>query len=435
MKRAFTIVELVIVIAVIGILAGLVTFAYTGITQSAKEVSIKSDLEGAAGLLERANQRNNGYPSSISEITFTPSPGNTSKYASSGSLFCLEMSNPSVEQVYSYKSTEHKVSEGPCELIVSTYAGSTTGDAPGPLLSARLSIPVGITSFGDDLFVADIGNSRIVKMSGGQVSYFAGQGGPGGYSEGTGAAARFNLPTGLTADSNGNIYVADVGNNRIRKITPAGVVTTFAGSGVAGFANGTGAAAQFSAPSSVVASSTNNIYVADAGNYRIRKITPAGVVTTLAGSGVSGYLDGTGVAARFGAVARLAIGPSGNLYAADTGSLRIRKITPTGVVTTLAGSGTSGVVDGSATTARFTSGMSGIYVDRSEAVYVTESSGYIRKVLPTGEVSTLSGTGATASTDGPVSSAAFGWPYGIYGTSDGSLYVSEYWSSKIRKIY
>src|SRR5690348_7898353 len=160
--------------------------------------------------------------------------------------------------------------------------------------------------------------------------------GGGGYStNAAGTAARF-LPLTVAVDSAGNIYVAEQGNNTITKVTPAGVVTTLAGQpGSFGSANGTGSVARFNAPSCAVVDNAGNIYVADTGNHTIRKVTPAGVVTTLAGQALSpGSANGTGSAARFREPFGVALDSAGNVYVADAGNHTIRKLTPTGVVTT-----------------------------------------------------------------------------------------------------
>jgi sugar lactone lactonase YvrE len=159
-----------------------------------------------------------------------------------------------------------------------------------------------------------------------------------GSADGTGAAARFYSPRDIATDFAGNCYVLDEGNHTVRKVTPAGVVTTFAGTaGLPGSADGTGAAARFDAPQGIVADTAGNLFVADTGNHTIRKVTPAGVVTTFAGlAGVTGNTDGTGGAARFNRPRRLAIDTTGNLFVTEAGNRAIRKITPAGVVTTVA---------------------------------------------------------------------------------------------------
>ncbi|MBI4657525.1 MAG: hypothetical protein HY735_01540, partial [Verrucomicrobia bacterium] len=167
-----------------------------------------------------------------------------------------------------------------------------------------------------------------------------------GSADGTSSAAKFNKPSGVAVDSSGNVYVADLVNNTIRKVTSAGVVTTLAGlaSSYATFADGTGSAARFAYPSAVAVDDAGNVYVAEIGGNTIRKVTPAGVVATLAGSfqtvgftpeGGSG--DGTGSAARFDSPHGVAVDSAGNVYVADTANHTIRKVTSAGVVTTLAG--------------------------------------------------------------------------------------------------
>src|SRR5947209_203745 len=195
-----------------------------------------------------------------------------------------------------------------------------------------------------------------------------------GSADGTGGVARFYVPSGVATDSSGNVYVADLLNSTIRKITPAGVVTTLAGlAGVTGSADGTGGAARFYRPTGVATDSSGNVYVADQYNHTIRKITPAGVVTTLAGlAGSYGSADGTGSAARFNGPNGVATDSSGNVYVADTYNNTIRKITPAGVVTTLAGLAVSvGSADGTGSAARFND-PSGVATDSSGNVRVAD---------------------------------------------------------------
>ena len=172
------------------------------------------------------------------------------------------------------------------------------------------------------------------------VKTLAGVPGLAGSYDGRGVQERqFYYPFGVAVDLAGNLYVADQGGQIIRKVTPAGVIITLAGSlGSSGSADGTGSAARFNDPSGLAVDTAGNVYVADKGNHTIRKITPAGVVSTMAGSaGLSGSADGTGSAARFWACSGVTVDNVGNVYVADTGNYTIRKISPSGVVTTLAG--------------------------------------------------------------------------------------------------
>ena len=290
---------------------------------------------------------------------------------------------------------------------------------------------LGITRADLDLLVATV---RAEKQTPaglvGNVTTLAGSG-VAGYADRTGVAAQFKSPTSVAVDSSGTAYVADLGNHRIRKITPAGVVTTLAGSGVGGFADGTGAAAQFKSPAGVAVDSSGTLYVADFYNQRIRKITQAGVVTTLAGS-TAGFADGTGSGAQFNGPNSVAVDPSGTVYVADYYNNRIRKITPAGVVTTLAGS-TAGFADGTGAGAQFYSPV-GVAVDASGAVYVADyGNKRIRKITPAGVVTTLAGSTA-GSTDGTGGAAQFKNPYGVAVDSSGTVYVADYGDHRIRKI-
>ena len=238
----------------------------------------------------------------------------------------------------------------------------------------------------------------------------------GGYgnADGTGSAARFIEPYGVAVDSAGNVFVTDSANFTIRKVTPAGVVTTLAGSaGSSGSADGTGSAARFGGipgygegPNGVAVDNAGNVFVADGGNNTIRKVTPAGVVTTLAGlAGSSGSADATGSAARFNAPSGVAVDSAGNVFVADAGNGTIQEVTPAGVVTTLAGrAGYAGTDDGTGSAARFgwyhntvhgyyIAGPTGVAVDGAGNVFVVDTDNCtIRKVTPAGVVTTLTGS-------------------------------------------
>ncbi len=224
-----------------------------------------------------------------------------------------------------------------------------------------------------NVFVADYNNNTVRKITpAGLVTTVAGTPGVTGSLDAIGTAAQFNHPYGIAVDSNGNIYVSDIGNYTIRKITAAGVVTTLAGTpGISGNADGPGPSAKFSTPSGVTVDGSGNVFVADIYNNNIRKITPAGVVSTFAGVVYSsGTSDGQGSAARFISPTSLAIDGTGNIYVADPASTRIRKITPSGAVTTLAGS-SYGNADGTGTAAQFGQ-PTGVSVDNGGNVYVAD---------------------------------------------------------------
>ena len=250
-----------------------------------------------------------------------------------------------------------------------------------------------------------------------------------------GSAASFNYPEGIAIDSNGTLYVADAGNNRIRKISVLGNATTLAGSGDYGFADGVESAAMFKAPNGVAVDSYGTVYVGDFGNRRIRVISQSGNVTTLAGSGSSGYVDGVGSAAYFGAGhLNLAVDSLGTVYVSDDRNHRIRKISPLGNVTTLAGSGTSAFLDGVGTAASFYYPY-GIAVDSNGAVYIGDTWNHrIRKVSPLGNVTTLAGSGNGEFADGVGSAASFQNPNGVAIDSNGTLYIGDAWNNRIRKI-
>ena len=325
---------------------------------------------------------------------------------------------------------------GPTGCIVTTFAGSgVKGSADGTGARASFNSPYGIAvDKSGNVYVADTINNSIRKISSaGAVTTLAGSGSMGS-ADGTGTAASFNGPSGIAVDKSGNVYVADQRNNLIRMISPAGAVTTLAGSGSAGSANGTGKAASFNGPNGVAVDDAGAVYVADFGNNLIRKITSAGAVTTLAGSGSVGSDDGTGTAASFKYPNGVAVDGSGNVYVADFGNDRIRKITSAGVVTTLAGSGSAGATDGTGSVASFYS-PDGVAVGGSGNLYVADTdNNSIRKITPAGAVTTLAGSSVRGSADGLGTAASFYAPAGVAVDSSGDVYVVDTHNNLIRKI-
>jgi len=274
--------------------------------------------------------------------------------------------------------------------------------------------------------------------SAGDVTFLAGRTGEAGSEDGTRIEARFRYPQGLAVDTAGNVYVADSGNNTIRRVTPNGVVTTLAGfPRRTGSADGIGSAAEFNYPNSVAVDSAGNVYVADLYNNTIRKVTPGGEVTTLAGrAGDAGSADGTGAAARFNFPQGVAVDRHGNVFVADTFNNAIRKITPAGVVTTLAGRLTYdfGSEDGTGGAARFHYPCS-LGVDTADNIYVSDTgNNTIRRLTPAGMVTTLGGfAGQAGSADGTGRVARFWHPGNIAINCAGEIYLSDPGNSAIRK--
>ena len=302
-------------------------------------------------------------------------------------------------------------------------ASEVTADGSLPPVDGRASggpdAPSGVAAVAVNVY------AEVITLTGG---------GAAGFADGDRGAARFNDPQGIAVDAAGMLYVADGGNQRIRKVTTAGVVTTLAGSGTAAFSNGSGAAASFSAPQGIAVHATGNIYVGDSDNNCIRKVTPAGVVTTLAGEGINGgnYVDGSATVARFNIPSGVTVDSAGNVYVADPGNARIRKVTPAGVVTTLAGLGNSVFADGTGAAASFNNPM-GISVDSVGNAYVADNGNHrVRRVTPAGVVTTLAGSGAAAFADGEGPTASFVGPTGVAVDGAGNVYVADV--TRIRRV-
>jgi sugar lactone lactonase YvrE len=318
---------------------------------------------------------------------------------------------------------------GTAATVSVATATSLTVEVPAVGTTGKITVQVGnqtATSADDFVYVANTSaNKNTVVTVAGNGSL--------GFADGDIDDARFYQPTGIAVDTDGNMYVADAENHRIRKITPGGVVSTLAGSGTSGSADGVGTAAQFYSPRAVAVDATGNIYVADGINNKIRKITPAGEVSTLAGSGASGFADGQGTSAKFYFPKGIAVDASGNIYVADDINHRIRKITPTGTVSTIAGS-TVGVTEGIGTAAKFNTPV-GIAVDASGNIYVADDENErIRKITTNGTVSTLAGGFLQGFTDGVGGDAQFRSPTGLAIDASGNIYVADRHNHSIRKI-
>jgi sugar lactone lactonase YvrE len=386
----------------------------------------------------------NGFIGNVTTLAGQATSGSTDGTATNAGFSSPSgVTVDSMGTVYVADANNHRIRKITPGGVVTTLAGNgTTAFVDGVGTNATFNNPQGIAvdSVGN-VFVADTNNHRIrkigttvaqVPLNRGVVTTIAGNGTV-GFSDGTGTNTRLTYPSGIGFDSAGNVYVADTGNHRIRKITSTGVVTTFAGNGTAAWGDGTGTSARFNTPNGIAVDSAGTVYVADTNNSRIRKITPAGDVTTLAGS-TDGYADGTVSSALFSYPYGITIDSAGNLYVTDQYNYRIRKITLGGIVSTLAGNGTSGYADGTGTNARFGNPLYGITVANSGNLYVVDNGFRIRKITSAGVVTTLAGSGGQGSSNGTGTNATFNQARHIAIDGEENVYVADSFNYRIRKI-
>jgi sugar lactone lactonase YvrE len=330
----------------------------------------------------------------------------------------------------------------PLVLTISTLAGQVEvgGYADGNGSEAEFRLPNSIAAdAAGNLYVADTANNTIRKIdTNGFVSTLAGVPGSHGSKDGTGESARFWAPFGVAVDGAGTVYVADTGNNTIRKISTNGIVSTLAGwAGHPGSKDGVGTSARFRNPWGVAVDTMGNVFVADMSNDTVRKITPDGAVFTFAGqAGSIGNIDGFGTDAQFNNPYAVAVDGVGNVYVADSANDVLRKITPSRVASTLAGlPGNAGYTDGSGNNARLWNPQ-GLAVDSAGNIYVADTgNNTVRKITPMGAVTTLAGMpGETGTTDGVGKAARFNGPGAVTVDGAGILYVADTNNHAIRKI-
>ncbi len=361
-----------------------------------------------------------------------------------GATYSVTVQNQPTSQVCTVTNGSGTMGTDPVKNVTVTCAGSsvatlagsgTPGSANGTGKAASFNSPIGIaTDSQDNAYVADANNNLIRRItSAGAVSTLAGSGSPGS-ADASGNLASFNGPSGVAVSSVGNIYVADAKNNLIRMVTQAGVVTTFAGSGAVGAVNATGTAASFSNPTALTVDAAGNVYVADTGNNLIRKIDAAGVVTTLAGSGAPGSANGSGTAASFNTPTGIGVDAASNVFVADKGNNLIREIAPDGTVKTLAGSGAAGAVNDTGAAASF-SGPAGVAVSSTGNVYVADGrNNLIRRVAPDGTTITLAGSGAAGSVNGTMTTSSFNNPTALAVNAAGNVYIADTGNNLVRLI-
>ena len=329
--------------------------------------------------------------------------------------------------------------------VISTVAGDGTrgyGGDGDPAAAAQLASPFGVALDGaGNLYIADQGNNRIRKVdAAGAITTVAG-GGPVG-DDGAAVAAQLYWPTGVALDGASNLYIADQNNNRIRKVDAAGAITTVAGDGTLGYSGDGGAAtaAQLNRPAGVAPDGSGNLYIADSGNQRIRKVDAAGVITTVAGDGTFGYSGdgGAATAAQLNSPRGVALDGSGNLYIADLFNNRIRKVDAAGVITTVAGDGTRGYGgDGGPAVAAQLNRPFGVASDGAGSLYIADNSNHrIRKVDAAGVITTVAGDGTRGSggDGGAATAAQLNWPRGVALDGSGNLYITDTFNQRIRKV-
>lgn len=327
------------------------------------------------------------------------------------------------------------------------FAGTGTvgfsGDG-GPAISAQLNAPyrTALDASGS-LIISDFLNHRIRKVnSSGIITTIAGS--TQGYSGDGGSAtlAQFNAPSGVAIDLSGNIYVTDYGNNVVRMINTSGIISTIVGNGTAGFSGDGGNAtlATLTNPYGITIDATGNLYIADTYNSRIRKITPSGTITTIAGTNSVGFSGdgGLGVNASLNLPQEVAVDLSGNIYIADSQNHRIRKINTSGVISTIAGNGVNGFSgDGSPATSAQLDTPVGVSIDGSGNIYIADLVNQrIRKINSLGIISTIAGNGTIGNSGdgGAANLCQFSYPSGVTTDGLGNLFICDASNDRVREI-
>lgn len=348
-------------------------------------------------------------------------------------------------------TTTTTAAAGPTPPVISTFAGNghegnnrNVGDG-GQATQAQLTVPEGVVEdIAGNVYIADTLDYRIRKVTpAGIISTIAGTGVPGFSGDGGPAtAARLSSPENPAIDGSGNIYFADSENNRVRRISSSGIITTVAGTGNCGDFGGGGPAvkAELCSPSAVAVDSRGNLYIADTDNNMIRKVTPAGIISDFAGDRVPGSM-GNGAAASKAELKQptgVAVDSLGDVYIADSGNNEIRQVNPAGKIHTVAGTGKSGYSGdgGPATSAKLSDPM-GVGVDTLGDVYIADSSNYrIRMVNASGIISTYAGSGIPGFTGdgGPATNARINIVTGDVAADANGAYFSDSLNDRVRRI-
>ncbi len=346
--------------------------------------------------------------------------------------------------IYIVDENDNRIRKVTSGGVITTFAGGWVGDG-GPATTAALFHPAGVaTDALGNVYIADANYSRVRKVStSGIITTIAGTGEQGYSGEGGQAtAAELNYPYAVAVDGQGNVYIADVGNNRIRKVATNGVISTFAGTGVQGYGGDGNAAttAKFSGPYGIAIDVAGNVYIADLGNERVRKVGINGIINTIAGNGTQGYSGdgGAATAAQLLSPGGIAVDAVGNVYITDQGNSRIRKVGTNGTISTIAGNGTQGYSgDGAAATDAEINIPASISVDAAGRVFIVDLYNQrIRKVGTNGIITTITGTGTLgySGDGGPAVLAQIYSPTGVTTDAAGNVYIADNHNDRIRKI-
>ena len=329
---------------------------------------------------------------------------------------------------------------------IATVAGTGSPGFSGDnasALSAQIDTVYGVAvDAHGNIYVADSRNNRVRKIANGIVTTVAGTGVDDFSGDGLAAAsAQLSFPRDVVVDAAGNLYIADTGNSRIRKVTSSGVISTVAGNGTAGFAGdgGLASSAQLSYPSGLTTDSAGNLYIADSWNYRVRKISTDGKIQTIAGNGSYGPFGdgGSATAASLGLIQSLAMDTAGYLYLSDTYNHLVRKVAPSGTISLVVGGGFGPAADGGSAQAATLKFPKGITADTLGNLYIADSlNNRIRKVSPGGVISTIAGTGTPgfSGDSGAGAAAQLNSPYGLAAGIGGALVLSDQWNYRVRSV-
>jgi trimeric autotransporter adhesin len=406
------------------------TCAWTGTNSLSLTWTNTSGSVPAGYTYERSNSSGSGYATL----------GTTS---GSGSVTATD-SNPSPPTLRYYRVT---TTNGSWTSAYTAVSASNTCDGTITSLyaSGTVSGPFGVAvDSSGNVYTADSGGAKVIKTTpGGTTTTYAGTG-TAGYSGDGGAAtsAKLNLPWGLAFDSSGNLYIADSSNNRVRKVTTGGTISTVAGTGAAGFSGDGGAAtaAKLDIPAGIAFDASGNMYIAEQNNDIVRKVTSGGTISTFAGTTVAGYSGDGGAAtsAKLTGPYGVVVDSAGVVYIADTGNNVIRKVTTGGTISTVAGGGASSACSfsGTATSVSLNGPQRLAYDATTDRVFIADRLNHCVRALSSATISRIAGTGTAgySGDNGPAVAATMNGPSALAYSSTGDLYIADTSNNVVRKV-